>query len=161
MPFAFLNGMSEAKLDDANDPRVGRAWSPILIIVVFALTAIGVWFWINHGSELAQAHGPNAAQSTLHLETFVLNLADPNQRSYLRVGIDLGLNQEAKHAQETVPIAEVRDTILTVLSDGKVDDLMTSAGKAKLKQDLLHALQERMPQLGAEEVYFTEFLIQR
>jgi flagellar basal body-associated protein FliL len=38
---------------------------------------------------------------------------------------------------------------------------MTAAGKTKLKADLLHALQERIPQLGVEEVYFTEFLIQR
>jgi flagellar basal body-associated protein FliL len=30
-----------------------------------------------------------------------------------------------------------------------------------LKQNLLHALQERMPDLGVGEVYFTEFLIQR
>jgi len=120
-----------------------------------------VWFWTSHGSELAQAHSPNPAQSTLHLETFVLNLADANQRAYLRVGIDLGLNQEAKRAEETVPVAEVRDTILSVLGDARVDNLMTSAGKAKLKQDLLRALRERVPELGVEEVYFTEFLIQR
>ena len=131
------------------------------MVVVFVLSAAGVWLWTSHGSELAQAHGSSAAQSTLHLETFVLNLADPSQRSYLRIGIDLGLNQEAKHAEENVPVAEVRDTILAVLGDAKVDDLLTSPGKAKLKQDLLHALQERVPQLGVEEVYFTEFLIQR
>ena len=132
-----------------------------MVVVVFLLSAVGVWFWTSHGNELAQAHGVSPAQSTLHLETFVLNLADTNQRSYLRIGVDLGLNQEAKHAAETVPVAEVRDTILSVLGDAKVDDLMTSPGKAKLKQDLLRALQQRVPQLGVEEVYFTEFLIQR
>jgi flagellar basal body-associated protein FliL len=31
----------------------------------------------------------------------------------------------------------------------------------KLKEDLLHALQERLPGLEVEDVYFTEFLIQR
>jgi len=55
----------------------------------------------------------------------------------------------------------VRDAILGVLAEAKVNDLMTAAGKTKLKADLLHALQERIPQLGVEEVYFTEFLIQR
>jgi hypothetical protein len=30
-----------------------------------------------------------------------------------------------------------------------------------LKEDLLRALQARLPGLGVEEVYFTEFLIQR
>jgi flagellar FliL protein len=96
----------------------------------------------------------------MHLETFVMNLADSDQRSYLRIGIDLGLNNAAKHGEE-LPVARVRDTILGVLALAKVDDLLTAEGKNRLKQDLLHALTERVPDLGVEEVYFTEFLIQR
>ncbi len=98
--------------------------------------------------------------STLHLETFVLNLADPDQKSYLRVGIDLGLNREMKHGEEA-PVARVRDTIIGVLALARVEELLTAKGKAKLKEDLQHALEERAPELGVEEVYFTEFLIQR
>ena len=97
---------------------------------------------------------------TLHLETFVLNLADPQQRSYLRVGIDLGLSHEIGRG-ENAPVAEVRDTILGVLAQCRVEDLQIAAGKTKLKEDLLRALQARLPGLGVEEVYFTEFLIQR
>jgi flagellar basal body-associated protein FliL len=78
----------------------------------------------------------------------------------LRVGIDLGLNRETKR-EETAPVSEVRDTVLDVLAEAKVSDLMTVAGKTKLKENVLHALQERLPRLGVEEVYFTEFLIQR
>ena len=55
----------------------------------------------------------------------------------------------------------MRDTILGVLAEAKVDDLMTAPGKTQLKENLLHALQARVPELGVEEVYFTEFLIQR
>jgi flagellar basal body-associated protein FliL len=58
-------------------------------------------------------------------------------------------------------VALVRDTILTVLAVGKSEELLTPEGKAKLKEDLLGALQKRAPDLGAEEIYFTEFLIQR
>ena len=100
-------------------------------------------------------------RSTLHLETFVLNLADPGQRSYLRVGIDLGLGRELGKGENAPPVAQVRDTILGVLAEAQVDELLTAKGKAKLKEDLLHALQEREPGLEIEEVYFTEFLIQR
>lgn len=99
-------------------------------------------------------------KSTLHLETFVLNLAGPDQRSYLRVGIDLGLGRELGKG-ESAPVARVRDTILSVLGQSRVDDLQDEKGKAKLKADLLHALRERLPELAVEEVYFTEFLIQR
>ena len=106
------------------------------------------------------ASGGGAAKGSLHLETFVLNLADPGQRSYLRVGIDLGLAEAVRRGEES-PVAEARDTILGVLGEARVEDLQTPKGRAKLKEDVLHALQQRLPELKVEEVFFTEFLIQR
>lgn len=78
----------------------------------------------------------------------------------MRVGIDLGLGRELSKG-ENAPVALVRDTILGVLGQCRVDDLLEEKGKEKLKADLLHTLQERVPGLAVEEVYFTEFLIQR
>jgi flagellar protein FliL len=132
-----------------------------VVVPMLALAALGIWFSIHRdGEAAAQASDATRIVSTLHLDTFVLNLADADQRSYLRVGIDLGLNRELKR-EEPTPIAQVRDAILSVLAEGKVDELMTPAGKTKLKENLLRALKEHVPQLGVEEVYFTEFLIQR
>src|ERR1700690_1542960 len=138
-----------------------RRFALPFLLAAIALTAVGGWFWRDAGGEAsAQAGEGHAVRSTLHLETFVMNLAAPEQRSYLRVGIDLGLNHEAKRGED-LPVARVRDSILGVLALARVDDLLTAVGKNKMKQDLLHALQERVPELGVEEVYFTEFLIQR
>ncbi len=144
------------------DPPARRGRVIAVIVSLVILAGLGIWFWSGHGSESgSQDNSEPRIKSTLHLETFVLNLANTDQRSYLRVGIDLGLSQEPKRGEEVAPVAEVRDTILSVLAEAKVEDLMTPAGKTKLKENLLHALQERMPRLGVEEVYFTEFLIQR
>jgi flagellar protein FliL len=130
-------------------------------VFLVAAAVVGVWFWSTRAGELsARESGASRIKATLHLETFVLNLADSDQRSYLRVGIDLGLSKEIKHGEEP-PLAPVRDTILSVLTLAKGDELLTAKGKDALKADLLHALRERLPELGVEEVYFTEFLIQR
>jgi len=128
-------------------------------LLMVALLALGAWFWSD--SRRGTSSGAGHVKSSLHLETFVLNLADREQRSYLRVGIDLGLGRETGKGENAPPVAQVRDTILGVLALSKVDELMTAPGKAKLKQDLLRALQERVPELEVQEVYFTEFLIQR
>ena len=153
--------MPEDEQESAKDAPPSRRRGLALLLPALVVVGVGIWFWINRASApSAQANEP-PVHSTLHLESFVLNLADADQRTYLRIGIDLGLNQDAKRVEEAVPIAEVRDTILGVLAQAKVDDLLTTAGKTKLKQDLLHALQERAPSLGVEEIYFTEFLIQR
>lgn len=130
-------------------------------VLACALTAGGGWYWNSRTAAPApQIASAEKVKSTLHLETFVLNLAGPDQRSYLRVGIDLGLLRELGTG-ENPPVAEARDTILSVLGQYRVEDLQDEKGKAKLKADVLRALQEKMPGLGVEEVYFTEFLIQR
>jgi len=136
--------------------RAGTALALPLLI----LASAGLWFWTRSHRAGAEAAAPGRVESTLHLETFVLNLADSDQRAYLRVGIDLGLNRQIGRGEQA-PIAEVRDTILGVLGEARVDDLLTAAGKVKLKENLLRELQKRVPELGVEEVYFTEFLIQR
>jgi flagellar basal body-associated protein FliL len=126
------------------------------------LLALGAWFWSISRSEGGTVGDESrAVKSSLHLETFVLNLADREQRSYLRVGIDLGLGREFGKGENSPPVGQVRDTILGVLAQSKLDDLLTATGKTQLKEDLLHALQQRVPGLEVREVYFTEFLIQR
>jgi flagellar FliL protein len=128
------------------------------------LGAIGIWYWTSRSADSsAEGNAGPRVRSTLHLETFVLNLADADQRSYLRVGIDLGLSREAKAGTEpdAAPLGEVRDTILGVLAEAKVEALLTTEGKTRLKENILRALQQRAPELGVIEVYFTEFLIQR
>jgi len=154
-----LEGMAEEVPSSA--PKSRRRIVAILGFIILGVAAIVIWFLTSQGSESAQAGEEHRVRSTLHLESFVLNAADSDQRAYLRVGIDLGLNQDPKRVAEGAPIAQVRDTILGVLGEARVDDLMTSAGKKRLKEQILRALRERLPDLGVEEIFFTEFLVQR
>jgi flagellar basal body-associated protein FliL len=153
--------MPEGTTEISNHRPANRLSRFLLVVATVLLAAIGIWLWASQRNEdAASENGDARVRSTLHLETFVLNLADPEQRAYLRVGIDLGLNHELKR-DEPAPLAQIRDTILGVLAEAHADDLIPATGKNKLKDDLLHALQQRLPGLGVEEVYFTEFLIQR
>jgi len=116
----------------------------------------------NPGKDL---HAPQI-KGVLHLESFVVNLADSEENRFLRVGIDLGLGisppaKEGKGGAGDVPIARIRDCILAVLSTWRSDGLLAPEGKQKLKDELLHALQDRVPELGVKEIYFTDFLVQR
>jgi flagellar FliL protein len=105
---------------------------------------------------------PVEIKTILHLETFTVNMDDPEQKTYLRIGIDLGMGSAPKgEGKGPAPNALVRDTILSILTATKPDDVMTAEGKKQLKQRLLDALQERAPELEVREVYFTEFLMQR
>ena len=145
----------------SDSKRHSRTGILFLLLVVAGVAIAAIWFWSGGRSEASSPEPVDQIKYTLHLETFVLNLADPGQRSYLRVGIDLGLGRGKAKSDEVLPISQVRDAILGVLSQARVDDLLGESGKSKLKANVLSALQERVPQLMVREVYFTEFLIQR
>jgi len=109
-----------------------------------------------------EADGGGSIRAVLHLETFIVDISSPDQKVYLRVGIDVGLGHDLKGQEEGgTPTALVRDTILGVLMSSKPEDLISSEGKQKLKDQILNALHHRAPGLGAQEVYYTEFLMQR
>jgi flagellar FliL protein len=157
----------ETKKSDPNAAEeTKKSKSPILLIVAaLALLAGGggAWFYVHHG-KTAQAAAPEAeALHTVHLEGFTVNLADVEENHFLRITIDLGLGRvpKAKEGEAEIPTPRVRDAILTVLTAGKADTLITSQGKTQLKKDVLAALQQSVPDLDVREVYFTEFLVQR
>jgi flagellar FliL protein len=136
----------------------------VAAVVVLAVAGGGGWFYFHQG-KTTQAAAPESTQlHTVHLEGFTVNLADVEENHFLRITIDLGLGHAPKPAKEgesEIPTARVRDAILTVLTAGKADTLITQDGKAQLKKNVLVALQQAAPELDVREVYFTEFLVQR
>jgi len=144
--------------------RWRRGVAAALVLPVAACT---VWYMFRHSASTAhkKAKADPEARAFLHLDPFVVNLADPRGDQFLRIGIDLGLERASEEhkgtGQSELPNARARDTILMVLTTCNADDLMAPAGKAKLKDELTKALREHVPELGVQEVYFTEFLLQR
>lgn len=116
--------------------------------------------WYHSVPRSQSRESDNKVRAILHLETFTIDMSSVDQKVYLRLGIDLGMAHDLKTGDGT-PTALVRDTILGVLMAAKPDDLVSSEGKQKLKDHILEALRQRAPDLGVQEVYFTEFLMQR
>jgi len=135
--------------------------------LVLPVATGGAWFLFGHStsSPPQKAKVESEIRAVLHLDPFLVNLADPDGDRFLRVGIELGLHRdlsEHDHAgQSPLPIARTRDTILMVLTTCNAGALLPPAGKVKLKEELTKALREHVPELGVQEVYFTEFLVQR
>lgn len=142
------------------------AASRLSLVGILALIA-AAQFGCTKGQS-AEAAGKDSKNpkitSVMHLEPFVVNLADQEENRFLRIGVDLGLESApAKDGKGEggVPTARIRDSILGVLSTWHSDALLAPEGKEKLKEELLKALQARVPELSIREVYFTDFLVQR
>lgn len=145
----------------------GRRRPVVVAALILLVAGCAAWYLFRHLASSAhrKAKAEPTVKAVLHLEPFVVNLADPESDRFLRVGIDLGLDRElAEHdraGQNALPIARIRDTILMILTTCSADTLTAPAGKVKLKDELTQALREQVPMLRVQEVYFTEFLVQR
>jgi flagellar protein FliL len=151
--------------DAAPEPKKSKGFLWIIIAVVVALVGGGVAWFFLHSSKPAQAAPEETAPKyTVHLESFTVNLADPQDSHFLRISIDVGIGKllkASKEGESDFPTARVRDAILPVLASGKGDVLVTPQGKEELKKEILSALQQKVPEIDARDIYFTEFLVQR
>lgn len=157
--------MAQAPVAAPEPPKKkSRGKKPLIVVAALVCFGLGAGGWLWHRTASAQSK-PSDAQTTevksvLHLESFVVNLQGGSDNGYLRVGIDLGLGVAAQGEGRKDIVAPLRDTILTVLGSQNVDDLLTPAGKAKLKDQILAAINQRLPEIECRDVYFTEFLVQ-
>jgi flagellar FliL protein len=146
--------------------------SKLGLMLVLLLLIIGAggggyfWFFVLHGSAQAASHhkkNSDEIEAVLHLDPFLFNLSGNEGTSFLRLGVDVGLDRKLPQTPEKIaqltPL--VRDTFIGVVSSSTADDLLAAGGQAKLKATLLKELQERVPELGASAIYFTDFLVQR
>jgi len=138
-----------------------RVASTLLAIAAVSGSSLLFYSRRRHTQPVAQVPTEFAV---LHLDPFVVNLADLDQRTFLRVGIDLDVPvsaRTAKPAESTTSTSLIRDTLLEILMAASSDQLATAEGKRKLKEQMLQSLNARAPGLNAREIYFTEFLMQR
>ncbi len=150
--------------------------SLILVLAVGVLTLLGgsgaTWFLLARGKNSASAAEKvekKDPEFTVRLDSFTVNLDDQEESHFLRVTMELSLAHAPKgdpsakdnaEGASSFPVARIRDTILTVLTAAKANELLTPEGKTALKRGLLTSLQQRVPEIGARDVYFTEFLVQ-
>ena len=139
---------------------------------MFAVVGGGAASWLlqqrsQQGAAVRAESGTNGAPKYLiPLDGFTVNLADPEETHFLRVTISLGIDHLPEGVEKdkptvAIPVARVRDAILSVLTSCKADELLTPEGKAQLKRNVLASVQKNVPELGVRDVYFTEFLVQR
>jgi len=128
----------------------------------------GTYFFLVRGKTASAAPKVEkpAPEASVHLESFTVNLNDPDESHFLRVTMDLSVGHapkaEAKEgSDDSFPMAKTRDTVISVLTAAKANELLTPEGKATLKKNVLAALQQRVPEIEPKDVYFTEFLVQR
>ena len=106
-------------------------------------------------SEAVLTYGP------LHpLDTFIVNLADEGGSRYLRLKMNLELDDEStvEIVQQRLPV--IRDNVLMIIPTKKYEDVHTVEGKNALRNEILAGLNSIMMPGKITNIYFTEFVVQ-
>jgi flagellar FliL protein len=94
------------------------------------------------------------------LDVFVVNLSGPGPSRYLRTTLSLGVKSEKEKELIKEASGPIRDAVIMYLSQRKVEELLDSNGKTKLRTDLNNEVNNAIGSRIVSNVYFKEFLIQ-
>ena len=94
------------------------------------------------------------------LDTFVINLADPNGDKYARIRIDLELKNEELIEEFEKRSPQIYDAILMILPSKLSEQIRTTNGKNDLREEIILRLNEILNNDGVTNLYFREFVIQ-
>jgi flagellar FliL protein len=108
--------------------------------------------------------------------TKIVNLAEPGGKKFIRVTATLefappagfsGLPEEEKTAELSTFTTEINskipvldDTIVTLLSSKDFASVYSTEGKDTLRQEIMDAINTRLPEYKVIYVYFKEFVMQ-
>lgn len=96
----------------------------------------------------------------LVMEPFVVNLADPKGKRYLKVKIELELENKEAVDKATKVSPKLRDMVIMMLTSLGFEEVMTPEGKIRVRDELLERFNEIMRPDHIKNIYFTEFVVQ-
>ena len=157
------------KVKDSDKEQVPIKKSKLkLIIIAIVILFIGVggifgYSNINKGKEKkAETDKADKASIVLPLNSFVVNLMDKRGvgKRYLKITMELEVNKEEDKLLVENHNAQLRDTVLLLLSSQSLNEINTMEGKLELKQNLLSRMSQILGDGVVRRIYFTEFVVQ-
>jgi flagellar FliL protein len=120
-------------------------------------------FFEHKPAKGSQAHKKPPEEERGHIysiDPFIVNLADAEVNHYLKIKINLESKKPEPNEEFAKKLPLIKDTILTILSQKRSEELFHSSGKEKLKAEMMRLVNPNLAELKIKAVYFTEFVIQ-
>jgi flagellar FliL protein len=112
------------------------------------------------GEQAAAEEAPATGGQLVTLDPFVVNLADPMGRRYLKATMDVEVADATAANELTAAMPKVKDTLLLLLSSKSFEDISSMDRKIELKNQIVERLNQILGRGKVRNVYFTEFVVQ-
>lgn len=162
-----------ADLDDSQPKKKGKLKWILLIIILLLLLGGGAaaywYFFMNKGAptdatanatEQTASSKENVKSEIVTLQTFLVNLADPLGRRYVKMTLDVEVTDAKAAEQLNNNAPKVRDAVILLLSSKTYADLAPLENKIILKNEIVERLNQILGGPKVLRVYFTELVVQ-
>lgn len=158
--------MKELKEEEAPEqvPKKRRfLWKGIVIglvvLVVLGAAGAGVLVYLDNREARRPALRP-VIGTLWAMEPFIVNLTDNGGERYLKAVIQLEVSQPATVTELEQLRPKLRDSVLDLLSAKSYQDLMDTAGKQRLREEIITRLNSFLTSGRVDRIYFTDLVVQ-
>jgi flagellar FliL protein len=164
--------MADEELEQGEEKKGGMMK---IIIIAVVLIVLGVGGYFGYTMFLATPDEDAATEEVTEgedvpleslegqivpLPLFLVNLADPLGRRYLKLGIEVEVRDPAAQEALTKYDAKIKDSLLLLLSSKTMEGLSTMKSKLELKLEIADRLNQILGTGSILRVYITEMVIQ-
>ena len=141
----------------------------ISLILLFSVMIAGFVILLNKVSPQLQNESEAKTDGVVvkegigpiyEMDTFIVNLADPGGKRYLRITIALEVTSEKVVEELKKRLPQVKHQILMILPSKKVEDIQSVEGKNIAMNEIMTQLNALLKEGKITHLYFTEFVIQ-
>ncbi len=175
--------MAEEKEEEIKEkPKSSGKMMLVIIAILILLILIGgglaAFLLLSGGDEevssapqqqqvaVQKKKGSSRSQSLLTIgpvypmDQFVVNLLSESGSRFLKVSLQIELGNEEMVAEMDKKKPAIRDIVIRTLSSKTFEEIGTSKGKERLKDELVEIINEILADGQVKNIFFTDFVIQ-
>lgn len=164
--------MAESEEQEAKPAGGGKplVWMALVGVVALLAGAGGTYFAVggeDRGSEGAEASEAQAepapvpfSERVVPLEPFVVNVTGDEYPRFLKVTVKLEVEEPSQKQIVEDRMAQIRDSLIVLITSKRLSDVSDFEGKALLKQEILDRVNGLFDEPFVKSVLFTEFVVQ-
>jgi flagellar FliL protein len=151
--------------EEKQSPKKSKLKLIIIAVVVLLIGAGGIYGYSKYDKgkkEKDETIKEAKVSIVCPLNSFVVNLQDNTGvgKRYLKITMQLKVGKEEDKLLIENNNAQIRDTVLLLLSSQSLKEINTMEGKLELKQTLLSRMNQILGNSIIRGIYFTEFVVQ-